>query len=78
MWQTKYASAVPKNLGLGLNFRPAVKAISCLGVRSPWYNPDKIAAILSQHSNYLVGTYIFSFVIVHNRVKLSVLWSFPK
>ena len=21
MWQTKYASAVPKNLGLGLNFR---------------------------------------------------------
>ena len=22
MWQTKYASAVPKNLGLGLNFRP--------------------------------------------------------
>ena len=22
MWQTKYALAVPKNLGLGLNFRP--------------------------------------------------------
>ena len=22
MWQTKYASAVPKDLGLGLNFRP--------------------------------------------------------
>ena len=22
MWQTKYASAVPKNLGLGLNFQP--------------------------------------------------------
>ena len=22
------------------------------------YNPDKIAAILSQHSNYLVGTYL--------------------
>ena len=22
MWQTKYASAIPKNLGLGLNFRP--------------------------------------------------------
>jgi hypothetical protein len=22
MWQTKYASAVPKNLGLGLNFWP--------------------------------------------------------
>ena len=22
MWQTKYALAVPKNLGFGLNFRP--------------------------------------------------------
>jgi hypothetical protein len=22
MWQTKYASAAPKNLGWGLNFRP--------------------------------------------------------
>ena len=22
MWQTKYASAVPKNLGVGVNFRP--------------------------------------------------------
>ena len=22
MWQTKYASPIPKNLGLGLNFRP--------------------------------------------------------
>ena len=36
MWQTKYASAVPKNLGLRLNFGRAVKAISSLGVRSPW------------------------------------------
>ena len=36
MWQTKYGSAVPKNLGLGLNSGRAVKAISSLGVRSPW------------------------------------------
>ena len=35
MWQTKYASAVPKNLGLGLNFGRAVKVISYLGVRTP-------------------------------------------
>ena len=35
MWQTKYASAVPKNLWLGLNFRP--KAILSPDVRSPWY-----------------------------------------
>ena len=39
MWQTKYAAAIPKNLGVGVNFRPcsAVKAVSSLGVRSPWY-----------------------------------------
>ena len=35
MWQTKYAAALPKNVGLGLNFWGAVKAISTLGVRSP-------------------------------------------
>ena len=34
MLQTKYASAVPKKLGLGLNFGRAVKTISSLGVRS--------------------------------------------
>ena len=22
MWQTKYAAAIPKNLGVGVNFRP--------------------------------------------------------
>jgi hypothetical protein len=33
MWQTKYASAVLKNLGVGVNFGRAVKAISSLGVR---------------------------------------------
>ena len=38
MWQTKYALAVPKNLAVGVNFRPdsEVKAISSLGVRSSW------------------------------------------
>ena len=36
MWQTKYAAAVPKNLGVGVTFRRAVKTISSLGVRSPW------------------------------------------
>ena len=43
MWQTKYASAVPKNLGLGLIFGRALKAISSLGVRSLW-----AAAMLEQ------------------------------
>ena len=41
MWQKKkYALVVPKNLGVGLEweliFGCAVKAISSLGVRSPW------------------------------------------
>ena len=31
MWQTKYASVAPRNLGLGFDF----KAISSLGVRNP-------------------------------------------
>ena len=36
MWQTKYALALPKTLGVGVNFiGHAVKAISSLGVRSP-------------------------------------------
>jgi hypothetical protein len=34
MWQTKHASAIPKNLGVGVRFDRAVKAISSLGVRS--------------------------------------------
>ena len=35
MWQTKYASAIPKNFGVGVWF--SVKAISSPGVRSPWF-----------------------------------------
>ena len=33
MWQTKYASAVTKNLGLGLNFRPCSEAYYFLSGR---------------------------------------------
>ena len=33
----KYAAAIPKNLGLGLNFRPCSEAISSLGVCSPCF-----------------------------------------
>jgi hypothetical protein len=36
MRQTKYASAVPKNLGLGFDFWLAVRAITSPGVLSPW------------------------------------------
>ena len=50
MWQTKYASAVHKNLGLGLNFR-AVKAISSLGVRSRWACPLQLRRTNGNHRN---------------------------
>ena len=36
MWQTKYALAVPKNLGLEFIFGGAAKAIYSPGIRSPW------------------------------------------
>jgi hypothetical protein len=32
--------AVPKNLGVGSHFRPAVKAISSLGICSPWMHSN--------------------------------------
>jgi hypothetical protein len=35
MLQKKYALAVLKNLGVGVDFCQAVKVISSLGVRSP-------------------------------------------
>ena len=47
MWQTKYAAAIPKNLGLGLNSGRAMKAISSLGVRSPCERRTYI--MLSEH-----------------------------
>ena len=37
MWQTKYALAVPKHLGLGFDFRPRSEAISSLGLHSPCF-----------------------------------------
>ena len=36
MWQTKYALAVLKNLGVGVNFRPSSEDYFLLGVRSRW------------------------------------------
>ena len=45
MWQTKYASAVPKNLGLGLNCSEG-----SLDVRSPWVGL-KIKRVLPSFSH---------------------------
>ena len=56
MWQRKYASAVPKNLGVGVNFRPcsAVKAISSLGVRSACPSIFKVPVVLLVCSSVLL------------------------
>ena len=44
---------------------------------NPEFTNPESTNTLSTNSE-LEFDYIFSFVIVHNRVKLSVLWSFPK
>ena len=58
MWQTKYALAVPKNLGLGLNSGRAVKAISSLGVRSPCIQPKKNHTIAEDAFVFIDGHYL--------------------
>ena len=40
MWQTKYAAAVPKNLGVGVNFRPCSEGY--LLSERPWSVPQPI------------------------------------
>ena len=50
MLQTKYASAVPKNLGVRVDFRRAEKAISSPGVLSP------SSAASAQESSSLTDT----------------------
>ena len=72
MWQTKYAWAVPKNLGLGLTFWPysenpysAVKTIFSLGVRSPCF-----ATLYKSRPFLSLSKYQAS--IWHNSIKKSV------
>ena len=65
MWQIKYASAVPKNLGLGLNFQPcsAVKAISSLGVRSPWCRVCVSEPLVNYNINFRRKKIMYSFLM---------------
>ena len=45
MWQTKYASAVPKNLGLGFDFWPCSEGNFFTGrPGSPWFGQKQTAA----------------------------------
>ena len=40
MWQTKYALAVPKNLGVGIDFRPCSEGDFLTGRASVVRDPD--------------------------------------
>ena len=55
MWQTQYALAVPKNLGVG------VKTISSLGVRSPWFSLycNKKAQLIAKMFHFYVNQLFF-------------------
>ena len=64
MWQTKYASAVPKNLGVGVNFGCAVKAISSLGVRSSWLK----VCVYDELSSDNVSTHIHTIILIKTNI----------
>ena len=58
MWQTKYASAVPKNLGLGLNFRPCSEGYFLVPSNKnchlePNFEPQFIIGLTSNRGHYL-------------------------
>ena len=77
MWQTKYASAVLINLGLGFDFRPVhVKAISSPGVRSPcfkqFYCQNRKLIKLSQLDGYFTCHITTLFIL--SRSTLCNLW----
>ena len=55
MWQTKYALAVPKNLGLGLNFWPCSEGNFFSG--RPWSVPLGISSRQPFHCNSRTSTY---------------------
>ena len=52
MWQTKYASAVSKNLGVGVNFRPCSEDYFLSDVRSPWVKWFKLR--LTRNCNFFL------------------------
>ena len=52
MWQTKYASAVPKNLGVGVNFRPRLFPLWASVVRDENHKLELYSTI----SDYLDNT----------------------
>ena len=49
MWQTKYASAVPKNLGVGLNFQSCSEGFFFSG--RPWSTFSTIYVFVKMSNN---------------------------
>ena len=58
MWQTKYALAVPKNLGVGMNFRPCSEGYFLSGrlqsvVHAAWAGlPNNLHKHNAKRANY--------------------------
>ena len=59
MWQTKYAAAIPKNLGLGLNFRPCSEGFFLSGCPQSVTDPNQgdpiflLPSFSKAHVNYI-------------------------
>ena len=70
MWQTKYAAAVPKNLGVGVNFRPCSEGYFLSGRPQ---SVDKSKVKISQNfvafSEYMNFTTIDTNYEMHNATK---------
>ena len=63
MWQTKYATAVPKNLGLGLNFRPYSESYFFSGCPQSML-PPMVADFLAFWVWEALGRSIFGMMII--------------
>ena len=82
MWQTKYASAVHKNLGVRVNFRPcsAVKAISSPGVRSlpsvkSWASSSSSSTFI--YNNGFAQKAALGRFMMFVKYKIRMTWTFP-
>ena len=66
MWQTKYAAAIPKNLWVGVNFRPYSECYLLSGVRSPWCPPyNHLPTRFSDPPMALLRIYILWYLSAH-------------
>ena len=64
MQQTKYASAVPKNLGLGSDLRPSSE-----GVHSPWSRQNTMSSMDAK--NYIHHSYAYYIFVKYSNIKFT-------